>query len=127
AFGSKAAIFPLFFWLPASYPTPSVPVSALFAGLLTKVGVYSMYRVFLIVLPQELAELRWVVGSVAAATMVVGVLGALAQDEIRRILSFHIISQIGYMVMGIALLTAAGALGGIFYVLHHIIVKTNLF
>ena len=127
AFGSKAAIFPLFFWLPASYPTPSVPVSALFAGLLTKVGVYSMYRVFLIVLPQELAELRWVVGSVAAATMVVGVLGALAQDEIRRILSFHIISQIGYMVMGIALLTAAGAVGGIFYVLHHIIVKTNLF
>jgi multicomponent Na+:H+ antiporter subunit D len=64
---------------------------------------------------------------IAGATMVVGVLGAIAQNDIKRILSFHIVSQIGYMVMGLALFTLAGLAGAIFYIVHHIIVKTALF
>ena len=125
-FGIKAAVFPLFFWLPASYHTPPVAVTALFGGLLTKVGVYAMYRVFPLLFGAEGSPVYPLLLLIAALTMVVGVLGALAQDNVRRILSFHIISQIGYMVMGLGLYTVAGLAGGILYIMHHIIVKTAL-
>jgi multicomponent Na+:H+ antiporter subunit D len=127
AFGMKAAVFPLFFWLPASYHTPSVGVSALFAGLLTKVGVYALYRVFPLLFPEQLRLFQPLLCWVAGLTMMTGVLGAIAHSDIRRILSFHIISQIGYMLMGLALATPLAIAGGIFYVVHHILVKTNLF
>ncbi len=127
SFGIKAGAFPLFFWLPASYHTPPVAVSALFAGLLTKVGVYALIRAYTISFSAFAETIQPILIFTAAATMVTGVLGAAAQFEIRRILSFHIISQIGYMLMGLALLTAASLAGAIFYIIHHIIVKANLF
>jgi multicomponent Na+:H+ antiporter subunit D len=127
AFGIKAAIFPLFFWLPASYHTPPVAVSAIFAGLLTKVGVYALIRVFTLLFVQDVSYTHNLILIVAGLTMVTGVLGAAAQDEFRRILSFHIVSQIGYMLMGLALFTPLALAGSIFYIIHHIIVKTNLF
>ena len=127
AFGIKAAAFPLFFWLPASYHTPPVAVSAIFAGLLTKVGVYAMIRVFTLLFTQEASYTHTLILIMAGLTMVTGVLGALAQNEFRRILSFHIVSQIGYMLMGLGLFTVTGVAGSIFYIMHHIIVKTNLF
>ncbi|MEQ8968381.1 MAG: Na+/H+ antiporter subunit D [Azospirillaceae bacterium] len=127
AFGVKAALFPVFFWLPASYHTPSVTTSALFAALLTKVGVYALIRVFTLIYDVGVPGVQTVLLVGAAATMVTGVLGAAAQNEIRRILSFHIISQIGYMILGLALYTPLALVGAIFYVLHHIVVKANLF
>nr|WP_163500759.1 Na+/H+ antiporter subunit D [Halomonas socia] len=127
AFGIKAAAFPLFFWLPASYHTPPVAVSALFAGLLTKVGVYSLFRVFTLMFDQTMDYVQDILLWGAALTMVTGVLGAAAQYEFRRILSFHIVSQIGYMILGLALFTPLALAGGIFAVMHNIIVKTNLF
>ncbi len=127
AFGIKAALFPVFSWLPASYHTPPVAVSALFAGLLTKVGVYALIRFFTIIFPREQLGLDGVLVVVAALTMVTGVLGAAAQSEFRRILGFHIVSQVGYMVMGLALGSPLALAGAIFYTLHHIIVKSNLF
>jgi multicomponent Na+:H+ antiporter subunit D len=127
AFGIKAAVFPLFFWLPASYHTPPVAVSALFAGLLTKVGVYALIRVFTLIFLQDVGYTHTLILIVAALTMVSGVLGAVAQNEFRRVLSFHIISQIGYMIMGLGLLTPLALAGSVFYIAHHIIVKTNLF
>lgn len=129
SFGIKAAAFPLFFWLPASYHTPQVAVSALFAGLLTKVGgVYALYRVFTLIFTQDVEYTHTILLWAAALTMLTGVLGAAAQFEFRRILSFHIVSQIGYMLLGLALFTPPLALiGGVFYIMHHIIVKTNLF
>jgi multicomponent Na+:H+ antiporter subunit D len=127
AFGIKAAIFPLFAWLPASYHTPPVAVSAIFAGLLTKVGVYALIRVFTLMFTQEVAFTHGLILVVAGLTMITGVLGAAAQNEFRRILSFHIVSQIGYMLMGLGLYTTLGLAGSIFYIAHHIVVKTNLF
>lgn len=127
AFGLKAAIFPLFFWLPSAYPTPPVAVSALFAGLLTKVGVYALIRVFTLLFVHDPAFTHGLILALAVLTMVSGVLGAVAQDGVRRILSFHIVSQIGYMLMGLGLLTALGLAGAVFYIVHHIVVKTNLF
>jgi multicomponent Na+:H+ antiporter subunit D len=127
AFGIKAAMFPLFFWLPASYHTPPVAVSALFAGLLTKVGVYALIRFFTLIFTQDVEYTHGLLAVASGLTMLTGVLGAAAQSEFRRILGFHIVSQIGYMVMGLALGTPLGLAGAIFYVLHHIIVKANLF
>jgi multicomponent Na+:H+ antiporter subunit D len=126
-FGVKAAVFPLFFWLPASYHAPPVAVSAVFAGLLTKVGVYALLRVFTLLFTQDVPYTHGIILGISAATMVTGVLGAAAQSEVRRILSFHIVSQIGYMIMGLGLFTRLALAGSVFYVLHHIVVKTNLF
>lgn len=127
AFGVKAALFPVFFWLPAAYPTPAFSTSAVFAGLLTKVGVYALVRVFTLLFPLEPGALQGGLAVAAALTMGSGVLGAASQGHVRRILSFHIVSQIGYMVMGLALFTPAGLAGAIFYTFHHIVTKTNLF
>jgi len=127
AFGIKAAVFPLFFWLPASYHTPPIAISAIFAGLLTKVGVYALIRVFTLIFLQETNLTHTILLVIAGFTMLVGVLGAAAQNDMRKILSFHIISQIGYMIMGLALFSPLAIAGAIFYIIHHIIVKTNLF
>jgi multicomponent Na+:H+ antiporter subunit D len=127
----KSGAFPLFAWLPASYHTLSAPVLALVAGLLTKVGVYALLRlgndVFAgVAAPMLFEALGWI----AAATMVLGVIGAAYHWDMRRILAFHIVSQIGYILLAIAL----GGLGdpdasaaAVFYTLHHIVVKANLF
>ncbi len=127
AFGAKAAVFPLFFWLPAAYHTASAPVVAIFAALLTKVGVYAILRCFTLPFGSVADFVAPVVGVLAALTMVTGVLGAAAQVDIRRILSFHIISQIGYMLVGLAVATPLALAGSVLYVLHHIVVKANLF
>lgn len=127
AFGIKAAVFPVFFWLPASYHTPPIPVTAIFAGLLTKVGVYSLIRVFTLIFVGNISFTHTIILVISGFTMFVGVLGAASQYDMRRILSFHIISQIGYMIFGLALYTPLAIGGAVFYVLHHIIVKTNLF
>ena len=126
-FGIKAGYFPLFFWLPASYHTASITVSAIFAGLLTKVGVYACLRVFTLIFSVEDSGIREIVAVLAAGTMLFGVFGAAVQWDVRRILSFHIVSQIGYMLLGLAISTQAALTGAIFYILHHIIVKANLF
>lgn len=127
AFGLKAGIFPLFFWLPASYHTPPVAISAVFAGLLTKVGVYALIRVFTLIFVGDLFFTHGLLLVLAALTMLTGVLGAMAQFDFRRLLSFHIISQIGYMILGLALFTPLALAGTIFYLFHHILVKTNLY
>ena len=125
-FGIKAAVFPLFFWLPDSYPNAPSPITAVFAGLLTKVGVYAIVRTQLLLFTDDTRPATLLL-VVAAATMLIGVLGAIAQDDIGRILSFTIVSQIGYMIMGLAFFTAAGIAAVVFSMIHHIIVKTSLF
>lgn len=127
SFGIKSAVFPLFSWLPASYHTPPVAVSALFAGLLTKVGVYTMYRVFTLIFDINNEFIGTVILVIAGFTMLTGVLGAAAQNDFRRILSFHIVSQVGYMIMALGLMTPFSFAAGIFYIVYHIITKTNLF
>ncbi len=126
-FAFKAALVPLFFWLPDTYPALSTPTAALFAGLMTKVGVYSLLRVFGLAFGGPDAHAADWILALAGATMLGGVLGAVCQGRFKRLLSFHIISQVGYMVMGIGLFTAAGVAGAISYLIHHIMVKASLF
>lgn len=127
AFLVKAGAFPLYAWLPASYHTLPAPLAALFAALLTKVGVYAVLRLLGDIYPDSAPALFDVLGWIAVATMVFGVLGAAWHWDMRRILAFHIISQIGYMLLGIALASREGTVGTVFYIVHHIIVKANLF
>lgn len=125
AFGIKAAVFPLYSWLPDSYPTAAALITAVFAGLLTKVGVYSIIRARTVMFTDGSLDtmLMWA----ALLTMLVGILGAMAQNDIKRLLSFTLVSHIGYMIMGIAIGTPQGLSGAIFYAVHHILVQTALF
>jgi len=147
SFAIKAGAFPLFFWLPASYHTPPVAVTAIFSALLTKVGVYSLVRVFTLVFVHDTGLTHTVILVLGALTMITGVLGAAAQWDFRRILSFHIISQIGYLLVGLGLAGPAIAmlhqgdavteearraaifgLGGVvFFIVHVMLAKTALF
>lgn len=127
ALGIKAAAFPLFFWLPASYHTPPVAVTAIFSALLTKVGVYALIRLFTLVFTGDVGFTHGIILVSGVLTMVVGVLGAAAQNEVRRILAVHIVSQIGYMLAGLALLTPVALAGAVFYLVHNIVVKALLF
>src|SRR4051794_14619548 len=125
AFGIKAAVFPLSAWLPDSYPTAIAPVTAVFAGLLTKVGVYAIIRTQTLLFPDGPAADILLVA--ALLTMIVGILGAVAQSDIKRLLSFTLVSHIGYMLFGIGLASTAGLAAAIFYVVHHIVIQTTLF
>jgi multicomponent Na+:H+ antiporter subunit D len=125
-FGIKSAVFPLYFWLPSSYHTPPSAIAAIFAGLLTKVGVYALLRVFtLIFVPDTFIQNTFL--GIAAATLITGALGALTQREIRKILSYLIVCHIGYMIAGLGLFTEVALTGALFYLIHDIMVKTNLF
>lgn len=124
-FGVKAAIFPLSAWLPDSYPTAPAPVTAVFAGLLTKVGVYAIIRTQLLLFPGSKLDL--VVGVFAILTMLIGILGSVAQHDIKRLLSFTLVSHIGYMIWGISLSQVNGLGATIYYAIHHISVQTALF
>jgi multicomponent Na+:H+ antiporter subunit D len=127
AFGIKAAAFPLFFWLPASYHTPPVAVTAIFSALLTKVGVYSLIRTFTLLFVENPNITHSLILAIAGLTMVTGVLGAVAQYDFRRLLSFHIISQIGYLLMGLGLLTTTALAGSVYFIVHVSLAKSALF
>lgn len=127
AFGVKAALFPLFFWLPATYPTPPAPIGAVFAGLLTKVGVYALLRVFTLLFMQTPTFVFSLLLWLSAATMVAGLIGALSQRDMRRIISFNLVGHIGYTTVGLAIGTPAALAGSVFYLFHHILVITALF
>ncbi|MFA7439739.1 MAG: proton-conducting transporter membrane subunit [Sphingomonadaceae bacterium] len=127
-FALKSGLFPLYFWLPASYPTAPITASAIFAGLLTKAGFYACVRVMVTLFGvQTLPGFPLMFALVAAGTMLMCVLGALAQTDLRRLLSWHIIAQVGYMAMGLAIASAIGIQSAIFYMVHSMIVQTNLF
>jgi multicomponent Na+:H+ antiporter subunit D len=122
----KAGALPLFAWLPASYPVLPPPVLALVGGLLTKVAAYVLLRLAgqVFAVPGLWLE---ALGWLALLTMIVGVLGAAYHWDMRRILALHIVSQVGYLLLGIALASPAAAAGTAFFAVHNILVKANLF
>ncbi|UOE95614.1 Na+/H+ antiporter subunit D [Alkalihalobacillus sp. LMS39] len=126
-FAMKGALFPLYFWLPRSYYGPPAAIAALFGGLLTKVGIYAIFRMFTLVFNHDPGFTHNIILALAGLTMFFGVLGAVSQFDFKRILSYHIISQVGYMVMGLGIFTPLAIAGAIYYIAHHIIVKAALF
>ncbi len=126
-FGIKAGVFPLYYWLPNSYPILPYSLSALYCGMLTKVGVYVLLRMLCTVFPHSLDRVHIVLALLAGATMVMAALGAISRNFIRGILSFQHVSQIGYMILAIGLFTPMAITACVYYVIHHIIVKSSLF
>ena len=126
ALGIKASVVPVHGWLARAYPATSPAITALFSGLHTKVAIYAIYRVYAVVFDGDTRYL-WIGVALFSLTMVIGVLGAVGETTARSILAFHMVSQIGYILLGVALFTAAGLTAGIFYLLHHMIVKASLF
>lgn len=127
AFGIKAGLFPLFFWLPASYHTPPAAVGAILAGLLTKVGVYSMIRIFSLMFPPPGTDVYRVLLVLSVLTMIVGLVGAVGQRDFRRVLSFNLVGHIGFTTVGLAVGTPLALGSSMLYMLHHILVITSLF
>ncbi|MGM0456833.1 MAG: proton-conducting transporter membrane subunit, partial [Cyanobacteriota bacterium] len=127
SFAIKGALVPFFFWLPASYHTPPPVVTALFAGLLTKVGIYAMIRFYTLFWYHDEAFWQPLILWTAGLSMVIGVITATSQFEFRKVLSFHIISQVGYVIMGLGFFTVAGLAGALFFLVHNMISKTNAF
>jgi multicomponent Na+:H+ antiporter subunit D len=130
--GLKAGLFPLFFWLPASYHTAPISVSASLAGLLTKVAFYACLRVFIVVFGigsgmAVVPGLAVLFAFLAGATMIVSVLAAIAQVDVRRLLAFHVMGQVAYLAMGLALASWLGIAAAIFYTVHTMLVQTGLF
>lgn len=126
ALSVKAAVVPVHGWLARTYPTTSPAVTALFSGLHTKVAIYAIYRLYAVVFDGDSSYL-WIGLVMFTFTMAIGVLGAVGENTTRSILVFHMISQIGYILLGVALFTEIGLMAGIFYLIHHMIVKASLF
>lgn len=125
-FGIKSAVFPLYFWLPSSYHTPPSAIAAVFGGLLTKVGVYALLRVFtLIFVPDEFTSTMFTI--VATATLLTGAFGAFIKRNIRKLFSYLIVCHIGFLIGGLGMHTDVALAGTVFYLVHDIIVKTNIF
>jgi len=127
AFSIKAAVFPFYFWLPASYHTTPIAVVTIFSALLSKVGIYVLIRVFTLIFPQETLSGQPLILIAAGLTMLCGALGAIAQLELRRLLAFCVISQIGYLLMGLGLMVPLALAGSIFFMLHIMAAKSALF
>lgn len=126
AFSIKSAVFPLNFWLPASYHTPPSAVSAIFSGLLTKVGVYALLRMMTLIFPQDEFLLNLLL-ILSVLTIISGSFGAVIQNNIKKVFSYLIICHIGFMIGGLGIFNVVAISGVIFYLIHDIIVKTNLF
>lgn len=126
-FGLKAGIFPLYYWLPNSYPTLPAPVAALYSAMLTKVGLYTLLRVFGTLMPHTMTTVYGIIGVLAVPTMIIAILAALSRKTIRGILCFNLISHIGIMMIALAVFTQQSLAAGIFYIIHHIIVISSLF
>ncbi len=125
-FATKAAVFPLGFWLPSSYPVPAAAASAFFAALLTKVGVYSLIRTFTLMFPEE-DLIKTLLLVLAALSMVVGALGMISQSRWRHTLAFANISSIGYLLMGVFTRQNMGLSAALYYLIHTVLVIFTLF
>ncbi|WP_227935462.1 Na+/H+ antiporter subunit D [Alkalihalobacillus deserti] len=126
-FGMKAAIFPLYFWLPGAYSAPPPVISAIFAGLLTKVGIYAIYRVFTIIFYHQPEVTHYTIGVLAAITMIIGAIGAIAYNDIHKILVYNVVAGVGFILLGLSSFNSDGIFGGVFYLLHDMIIKAALF
>ncbi len=125
-FSMKAGLF-LFFWLPGSYSAPPTAVAAIFAALLTKVGIYAIFRMFTLVFYHEPQITHLFIGILAAMTMVLGALGAVAYSDIKKILTYNVVVGVGFIIAGLATFTTMGITGSIYYLIHDIIIKALIF
>lgn len=126
-FGIKAGIFPLYFWLPGSYYAPPVPVLALFGALLTKVGIYSIVRVYTLIFTTDIAFTHDMLMTLSVATILFGSIGALAYMDMKKIIIYNIVIAVGVILFGIAIFNEVAVMGSILYLIHDMLIKALLF
>lgn len=126
-FATKAALFPLYYWMPHSYIVPNPVVSALFGALLTKVGIYSILRVFSLIFVFKLDYTHQLFIWIAALSMIFGVIGAISTTNIKLIVAYNVIPAIGFIIMGIGLFNQDALSGSVYYLLHDMVIKSALF
>jgi len=126
-FGNKAAIFPLHYWLPDVHPTAPSPISAMLSGVLIKVGAYGMLRVFFLIFRDTLYIFQPVIIYLALATIIIGAISAVAQTDVKRLLAYSSVSQIGYVFLGIGLGGVYAIAAALIYLVNHAIAKSMLF
>lgn len=127
SFGIKSALFPLYSWLPASYHTPPIAVTALFSALLTKTGVYALIRIFTLIFIRDAEFIHTVLLVLASCSIIAGGLGAITQNDIRKIFSFSIIAQVGFIILGLSFYSMASLTASIFLMINVILTETVLF
>src|SRR5699024_1102438 len=125
-FSLKGALL-LYQWLPGSYSTTPTAVAALFGALLTKVGVYALFRTFTLLFYHEQQITHAVIGIMAGITLIGGCIGAIAYTNIRQIVSYNVVIAIGFILVGLALMTETAMEGAIFYLIHDMFMKALLF
>lgn len=125
-FGIKAALF-LYFWLPGSYSAPPAAITAIFAALLTKVGIYAILRVFTLIFYHQPQITHTILIGLGALTMIFGALGAVAYWSIRKILAYNVIVSVGFIVFAIGMASDASLSGALYYLLHDMIAKALIF
>lgn len=125
-FSLKAGLL-LYYWLPGSYSVPPTAVAALFGALLTKVGIYALFRTFTLLFYHEPSITHTLIGIMAAITLIGGSLGAIAYNDIRQIISYNVVIAVGFILVGLAVSTTMAMEGSIYYIVHDMIVKAMLF
>ncbi|RUL46938.1 Na+/H+ antiporter subunit D [Lysinibacillus antri] len=126
-FGMKAAIFPLYFWLPSAYSAPPIPVLALFGALLTKVGVYAIMRTYTLFFTHDLAFTHELLLILSVITIIAGCIGALAHFDVKQIIIYNIVIAVGVILFGVAQMNEVALQGAMFYLVHDMIIKAALF
>ncbi|HLR61093.1 MAG TPA: Na+/H+ antiporter subunit D [Lentibacillus sp.] len=126
-FAVKAALFPLYYWMPKSYAVPNPVISALFGALLTKVGIYAIIRIFSLIFVHKIELTHEAFIWISGLSMIFGVLGALSTNNIKLIIAYNIIPAIGFILMGIAVFNQDGVSGSIYYLIHDMLIKASLF
>jgi len=126
-FGIKAAMFPLYFWLPKVHTVATASVSSIFSGLVIKVGAYAMIRTFTLIFIGDTAHTHLILTVLAILSIFLGVFGAVSQMNYKSILAYHSISQIGYVILGLGLFSISSISGSIYFIFHHGVVKGCLF
>ncbi|GAA0295411.1 multicomponent Na+:H+ antiporter subunit D [Gracilibacillus halotolerans] len=126
-FGTKAALFPLYYWLPKPYIVPNPVISALFGALLTKVGIYCIIRVFSLIFVHETEITHQLFVWIAALTLLFGAIGALSTQNIKLIIAYNVIPSIGFILMGVSAYNSTGFSGSIYYLVNDMLLKAILF
>lgn len=129
-FGIKAGLFPVHIWLPDAHPVAPAPASALLSGVMIKAGAYGIIRTVFTIMGVATLQHGWLLGFLflfALINIFLGSAMAIKQVELKRMLAYSSVSQIGYVILGITLLSPYGVMGGLIHIFNHAIIKGTLF